>query len=82
MSLQSILRALVGKQGETVEEATQKHIKSLQETISISIEAHELMREELTKAHLKVMRLKKENEKLKKKLEKVEKESNEKTDDT
>ncbi len=57
-------------------------IHSLQETISLSIEAHEVMREELTKAQRDVKRLKNENKKLKKQLENLEKSKDEKINDT
>ena len=57
-------------------------IHSLQETISLSIEAHEVMRDELTKAHRNVRRLTNENSKLKKQLDKLEKSKDEKINDT
>ena len=60
----------------------QQQISCLQQTISLSIEAHEVMRDELTKAHRDVRRLKNENNKLKKKLQTLEKSKDEKINDT
>ena len=65
-----------------VKKTEQEQISSLQETVNLSIEAHEVMREELTKAHRTVNRLKNENTKLKKKLQILEKSKDEKINDT
>ena len=53
-------------------------IKSLRETISIAIEAHELMIADLSKASQKVKRLQKENQKLKENLAALQKSAKEK----
>jgi hypothetical protein len=60
-----------------MENAADDFIKSLRETISIAVEAHELMVIDVVKASKKVERLKKENEKLKKKLVALRKEMQE-----
>ena len=65
-----------------VKKTEQEQISCLQETVSLSIDAHEVMRDELTKAHRTVSRLKSENNKLKKKLHKLEKSKDEKINDT
>ena len=65
-----------------VKKTKQQQISCLQQTISLSIEAHEVMRDELTKAHRDVRRLKNENNKLKKKLQTLEKSKDEKINDT
>ena len=59
-----------------------EELTSLRQTVALSIEAHEVMRDELTKAERTVNRLKSENTKLKKKLQKLEKSKDEKINDT
>jgi len=65
-----------------VRKTKQEQISCLQETVALSIEAHEVMRDELTKAQRDVKRLKNENTKLKKKLQILEKSKDEKINDT
>ncbi len=59
-----------------------EELTSLRQTVALSIEAHEVMRDELTKAQRDVKRLKNENTKLKEKLQILEKSKDEKINDT
>jgi len=59
-----------------------EELTSLRQTVALSIEAHDVLRHELTKAQRDVKRLKNENTKLKKQLQNLEKSKNEKINDT
>ena len=59
-----------------------EELTSLRQTVALSIEAHEVMRDELTKAQRDVKRLKNENTKLKKQVKDLEKSKDEKINDT